>query len=70
MIGIENAYSLGHDLKRLDAAYARGARYLGLVHVGNNDLCTSSLPNAVWYEPALSTVGLSEFEEPRCAAQT
>jgi len=61
MVGIENAYSLGHDLKRLDAAYARGARYLGLVHVGNNDLCTSSLPNKDLHEPAVSTVGLSEF---------
>ncbi len=61
MIGIENAYSLGHDLKRLDAAYTRGARYLGLVHVGNNDLCTSSLPNAELHEPAISTVGISEF---------
>src|SRR5690606_9582838 len=38
MIGIENSYSLGHDLARIDAAYARGARYLGLVHAGNNDL--------------------------------
>ena len=45
MIGIENAYSLGHDLVNLNAAYRRGARYLGLVHVGNNDLCTSSLPD-------------------------
>ena len=61
MIGIENAYSLGHDLKRLDAAYARGARYLGLVHVGNNDLCTSSLPNKELHEPVVSGVGLSEF---------
>ena len=61
MIGIENAYSLGHDLKRLDAAYARGARYLGVVHVGNNDLCTSSLPNADLHEPKVSTVGLSDF---------
>jgi microsomal dipeptidase-like Zn-dependent dipeptidase/D-alanyl-D-alanine dipeptidase/CubicO group peptidase (beta-lactamase class C family) len=46
LIGIENGYSLGHDLARLDAAYARGARYLGLVHVGNNDLCGSSAPDA------------------------
>ena len=59
MIGIENAYSLGHDLRRLDAAYARGARYLGLVHVGNNDLCTSSLPNADLHET--NTAGMSEF---------
>ena len=61
MIGIENAYSLGHDLARLDSAYARGARYLGVVHVGNNDLCSSSLPNAELHEPATATVGLSEF---------
>ncbi|MEO5560749.1 MAG: membrane dipeptidase [Dokdonella sp.] len=61
MIGIENGYSLGHDLSRLDAAYARGARYLGLVHVGNNDLCTSSLPDKDLGEPVISSVGLSEF---------
>ena len=61
MIGIENAYSLGHDLARIDAAYARGARYLGLVHVGNNDLCTSSLPDVEHGEPATAAVGISEF---------
>jgi microsomal dipeptidase-like Zn-dependent dipeptidase len=61
MIGIENSYSLGHDLARIDAAYARGARYLGLVHVGNNDLCTSSLPDVEHGEPKTSSVGLSDF---------
>ena len=59
MIGIENAYSLGHDLKNLDAAYARGARYLGIVHVGDNDLCTSSLPNTELHELKPSTSGLT-----------
>ncbi|MBS0430968.1 MAG: dipeptidase [Proteobacteria bacterium] len=57
MIGIENAYSLGHDLHRLDAAYDRGARYLGLVHVGNDDLCTSSLPDTRHGEPAMNSAG-------------
>jgi membrane dipeptidase len=57
MIGIENAYSLGHDLHRLDAAYDRGARYVGLVHVGNNDLCTSSLPDKDKGEPAMNSQG-------------
>lgn len=57
MIGIENAYSLGHDLHRLDAAYDRGARYVGLVHVGNNDLCTSSLPDTEHGEPAMNSPG-------------
>jgi membrane dipeptidase len=61
MIGIENGYSLGHDLQGLDAAYARGARYLGLVHVGNNDLCTSSLPNVEIGEPKTSGIGISGF---------
>jgi membrane dipeptidase len=58
-IGIENAYSLGHDLARIDAAWARGARYLGLVHVGNNDLCTSSLPDAERHET--NERGISDF---------
>ena len=57
MIGIENAYSLGHDLHRLDAAYDRGARYVGLVHVGDNDLCTSSLPDTGHGEPAMNSEG-------------
>ncbi len=57
MIGIENGYSLGHDLARIDAAYARGARYLGLVHAGNNDLCTSSAPNVDKGEPAWGSAG-------------
>jgi len=61
MIGVENAYSLGHDLGRIDAAYARGARYLGLVHVGNNDLCTSSLPNVELGEPKPAVVGITAF---------
>lgn len=57
MIGIENSYSLGHDLHRLDAAFDRGARYVGLVHVGNNDLCTSSQPDTEHGEPAMNSAG-------------
>lgn len=61
MIGIENAYSLGHDLARLDAAYARGARYVGLVHVGKNDVCTSSQPDVERGEAAIAMTGLTGF---------
>ena len=57
LIGIENGYSLGHELARIDAAYARGARYLGVVHVGNNDLCGSSAPE----KGEAPNAGLSEF---------
>ena len=64
MIGIENSYSLGHDLARIDAAYKRGARYLGLVHAGNNDLCTSSAPNTERGDPEWGSegdTGMSDF---------
>lgn len=42
MMGIENGFVIGRDLARLDALYARGARYIGLTHTGHNDICTSS----------------------------
>jgi CubicO group peptidase (beta-lactamase class C family)/microsomal dipeptidase-like Zn-dependent dipeptidase len=42
MMGIENGFVIGKDLARLDALYARGARYIGLTHTGHNDICTSS----------------------------
>jgi microsomal dipeptidase-like Zn-dependent dipeptidase len=61
MIGIENSYSLGHDLRRLDTAYARGARYVGLVHVGNNDLCGSSLPDKDLGDKPDNNLGISPF---------
>jgi membrane dipeptidase len=63
-IEIENAYSLGHDIRRLDAAYDRGARSVGLVHVGNNDLCSSSMPDTEHGEPAMNSAGdtgMSDF---------
>lgn len=61
MIGIENGYSLGHVLGNLDKAYARGARYIGLTHVGDNDLCTSSMPTAELGDPPLAETGLTPF---------
>lgn len=61
MIGVENGYSLGHDIKNLDAAYHRGARYVGLAHIGDNDLCTSSMPQAELGDAPLSDAGLSDF---------
>ena len=41
-IGIENGYSLGRNLEMLDRYYELGARYLGLVHDGDNDLARSA----------------------------
>jgi membrane dipeptidase len=64
MIGIENSYSLGHDLGRIDSSFAKGARYLGLVHVGNNDLCSSANPDVKQGQPAHNSAadaGMSDF---------
>jgi CubicO group peptidase (beta-lactamase class C family) len=64
LIGIENGFVIGHELARLDALYARGARYLGLTHTGHNDICTSSGTIAeLGDKPAPADVGLSAFGE-------
>lgn len=44
LIGIENGYSLATEPGLLDFYYKLGARYLGLVHNGHNDLADSALP--------------------------
>lgn len=61
MIGIENGYSLGRRLDLLDAAYARGARYLGLTHTGHNAICTSSGARPELGDAPAGDVGLSAF---------
>ena len=44
MIGVENAFPLGANLEHLDECYSRGARYISITHVGNNQLGVSSQP--------------------------
>ena len=61
MIGIENGYALGRSLARLDAAHARGARYLGLTHTGHNAICTSSGTRAAFGDVPAGDRGLSDF---------
>src|SRR5688572_8721605 len=64
MLGIENGFVIGKDLARLDALYARGARYLGLTHTGHNAICTSSgALAALGDKPAPENDGLSRFGE-------
>lgn len=41
-IGLENAYVLGDDLSMVQRYYDMGARYIGLSHSRNNDVCDSS----------------------------
>lgn len=61
MIGIENGYSLGRSLHGLDAAHARGARYLGLTHTGHNAICTSSGARPEFGDAPAGDRGLSGF---------
>ena len=42
LTGVENGYPMGDDLSNLKTFYARGARYMTLVHTANNQLATSS----------------------------
>lgn len=61
MIGIENGYSLGRQLDLLDAAFARGARYVGLTHTGHNAICTSSGARPEFGDVPAGDRGLSGF---------
>lgn len=61
LIGIENGYPMGTDLRLLDHFYDYGARYFGIVHNGHNDLGDSAVPNRRLNEPAAEHGGLSEL---------
>jgi membrane dipeptidase len=58
-IGVENGYSLGPNLEMLDRFYELGARYVGLVHDGDNDLARSARPNPALGDAAESSAGVS-----------
>lgn len=55
MIGIENGFSIGDNLARVEEYYDLGVRYITLVHSQHNQICDSSGPN----EPLHN--GISEF---------
>lgn len=59
IIGMENGYSMGKDIRLLDPFYDYGARYFGLVHNGHNDLADSAQPNRTKNEPDEEWHGLS-----------
>ncbi|MGE3958899.1 MAG: dipeptidase [Vicinamibacterales bacterium] len=42
LIGVENAYPIGEDLRRVQEFYDRGGRYMSLAHNGNNQLSDSN----------------------------
>jgi membrane dipeptidase len=42
LIGVENAYPIGQDLRRVKEFHDRGGRYMSLAHNGNNQLSDSN----------------------------
>lgn len=61
VIGIENGHVIGRDLGLIRTYYDLGARYMGLVHIGNNEIADSSLPNVEGGDTVGEHGGLSDY---------
>ncbi len=61
LIGIENGHALGRNLDMLQTYYDYGARYLGLLHNGHNDLGDSAVPYPRLKDPAAEHGGLTKL---------
>jgi membrane dipeptidase len=59
LIGIENGYSLGEDLRHVQEFYDLGGRYLSLAHNGHSQLSDSNTgeQDGVWKWHGLSPLG-------------
>src|SRR5579871_4590729 len=56
VIGVENGYPIGNDIKKVEEFYNRGGRYMSLAHNGNSQLADSNTGETQGY---LYTNGLS-----------
>ncbi len=65
VIGVENGYPIGTDIKRVKEFYDRGARYLSLAHNGNSQLADSNTGEAqgYLYHNGLSPLGREVIAE-------
>jgi membrane dipeptidase len=65
LIGVENAYSLGTDLKRIKEFYDRGGRYMSLAHNGHSQYADSNTGerDGVWLHHGLSELGKQVIAE-------
>ncbi len=61
LIGIENGHALGRELQILDTYHDFGARYLGLLHNGHNDLGDSAVPYPRLKDSPAEHGGLTDF---------
>lgn len=65
MIGVENAYSIGEDISRIEEFHARGARYISLAHTGPSQLSDahSGEQDGNWLHNGLSELGRQAIAE-------
>ena len=65
VIGVENGYPIGTDIKRVQEFYDRGARYMSLAHNGNSQLANSNTgeTQGYLYEYGLSPLGREVIAE-------
>jgi membrane dipeptidase len=60
-IGVENGFSLGRELEMLERFHQLGARYMGLVHDGDNDLARSARPKPELGDAVESATGVTDL---------
>src|SRR4051812_3573080 len=65
VIGVENGYPIGNDIKRVKEFYDRGARYMSLAHNGNSQLADSNTgeTQGYLYNNGLSPLGKQVIAE-------
>ncbi len=65
MIGVENAYPVGENLKNIEKFHKRGARYMSLSHNGHSQFCDSHTgeEDNIWLYNGLSDLGRKAIEE-------
>jgi membrane dipeptidase len=65
VIGVENGYPIGTDIKRVKEFYDRGARYMSLAHNGNSQLADSNTGEVqgYLYNNGLSPLGREVIAE-------
>ena len=62
-IGLENGFSLEYQIERVQEVYDLGARYIGLSHTSNNQICDSSTDGGGPEHNGLSDFGKEVVKE-------
>jgi len=65
MIGVENGYPVGTDIKNVEKFYDLGARYMSLAHNGHSQLADSNTGDKdnIWLHKGLSDLGKEVIAE-------